>query len=141
MRLNLHNLIDMPKQNNALDTSKHELNDLMSILNASGYGCNELDSIEDEGEPRRPENQIMNSVDFAKMQFDSIGLQGKWLDFIGDPSKGFTAMVLGKPKMGKSHLCIDFSGYLARNHRKVLYVAKEEKFDATLQKKAERYQC
>jgi predicted ATP-dependent serine protease len=44
-------------------------------------------------------------------------------------------MVFGKPKMGKSYLCIDFAGYLARNHGKVLYVAKEEGLDMTLQKK------
>jgi predicted ATP-dependent serine protease len=43
--------------------------------------------------------------------------------------------VYGKPKMGKSYLCIDFAGYLARNHGKVLYVAKEEGLDMTLQKK------
>jgi hypothetical protein len=35
----------------------------------------------------------------------------------------------------KSYLCIDFAGYLARNHGKVLYVAKEEGLDFTLQKK------
>jgi len=34
-------------------------------------------------------------------------------------------------------LCIDFAGYLARNHGKVLYVAKEEGLDFTLQKKLE----
>ncbi len=37
--------------------------------------------------------------------------------------------------MGKSYLCVDFAGYLARNHGKVLYVAKEEGLDLTLQKK------
>jgi hypothetical protein len=133
--LNLHNLITKPKQHDALDISKHELNGLMGILNSCGCECNGLEGVEDENEPSRPANRIMNSVDFAKMQFDSIGFKGNWLDFIGDPSKGFTAMVFGKPKMGKSYLCIDFAGYLARNHGKVLYVAKEEKLDATLQKK------
>jgi predicted ATP-dependent serine protease len=44
-------------------------------------------------------------------------------------------MVFGKPKMGKSYLCIDFAAYLARNHGKVLYVAKEEGLDYTLQEK------
>jgi hypothetical protein len=78
---------------------------------------------------------VMPSTDFASMQFDSIGFTGKWLDFIGDPPVGFTAMVFGMPKMGKSYLCVDFAGYLARNHGTVLYVAKEEKLDATLQKK------
>jgi hypothetical protein len=135
MYLNLHNLITKPKQHDALDISKYELNGLMGILNSCGCGCNGLDGVEDDDEQSRPANQIMNSVDFAKLQFDSIGFKGKWLDFIGDPSQGFTAMVFGKPKMGKSYLCIDFAGYLSRNHGKVLYVAKEEKLDATLQKK------
>lgn len=78
---------------------------------------------------------VMASTDFAKLQFDTLGFTGKWLDFIGDPAPGFTAMVFGMPKMGKSYLCVDFAGYLARHHGKVLYVAKEEKLDATLQKK------
>ncbi len=82
-----------------------------------------------------PSNKLMCSTDFAKMQFDTIGFTGKWLNFIGDPSHGFTTMVYGKPKFGKSYLCVDFAGYLARNHGKVLYAAKEEKLDATLQKK------
>lgn len=78
---------------------------------------------------------VMASTDFTKLQFDTLGFTGKWLDFIGDPAPGFTAMVFGMPKMGKSYLCVDFAGYLARHHGKVLYVAKEEKLDATLQKK------
>jgi hypothetical protein len=78
---------------------------------------------------------IMPSKEFTNLHFNTIGFKGKWLDFIGDPAPGFTAMVFGMPKMGKSYLCIDFAGYLARNHGKVLYVAKEEKLDATLQKK------
>jgi hypothetical protein len=82
-----------------------------------------------------PETKIMSSVDFAKEKFSTIGFKDKWLELIGDPAPGFTIMVFGKPKMGKSYLCIDLAGYLARNHGKVLYVAKEEKLDATLQKK------
>lgn len=78
---------------------------------------------------------VMPSMDFTTLQFNALGFKGKWLDFIGDPAPGFTAMVFGMPKMGKSYLCVDFAGYLARNHGKVLYVAKEEKLDATLQKK------
>jgi predicted ATP-dependent serine protease len=44
-------------------------------------------------------------------------------------------MMLGQPKIGKSYHCIDFAGYLARNHGRVLYVAKEEGLDMSLQKK------
>lgn len=101
------------------------LNGLEGIL---GCACSSLNGIE-------VKPSIMNSMDFANMQFETIGLKGKWLNLIGDPSGNFTAMVFGKPKMGKSYLCIDFAGYLARNHGKVLYVAREEGLDYTLQMK------
>jgi DNA adenine methylase len=78
---------------------------------------------------------VMPSTDFANLQFNTIGFKDRWLAFIGDPAPGFTAMVFGMPKMGKSYLCVDFAGYLARNHGRVLYVAKEEKLDKTLQDK------
>lgn len=87
-----------------------------------------------DGVPLTPDT-VMNSMDFAKVQFKTLGFFGKWLQFIGDPSSNFTVMVFGKPKMGKSFLCVDFAGYLARNHGKVLYVAKEEGLDYTLQEK------
>ncbi len=92
---------------------------------------NELNGIEEV----KPKQNLMNSIDFANLHFNSIGFTGKWLNLIGDPSPGFTAMVFGRPKMGKSYLCVDFAGYLARNHGTVLYVANEEKLDATLQMK------
>ncbi len=78
---------------------------------------------------------IMPSTEFASLRFNTIGFQDPWRNFIGDPAPGFTAMVFGMPKMGKSYLCLDFAGYLARTHGKVLYVAKEEKLDMTLQNK------
>ena len=108
-----------------LEIEKATLNGLNGIL---GCACHSLN-----GPEEKP--ILMNSLDFANMQFTTIGLKGKWRDLIGDPSPNFTAMVFGKPKMGKSYLCIDFAGYLARHHGKVLYVAKEEGLDSTLQKK------
>jgi hypothetical protein len=109
----------------ALEIEKATLNGLEGIL---GCACA-------HSSDTRPLPSIMSSVDFANLEFDTIGLRGKWLELIGDPSSNFTAMVFGKPKMGKSYLCIDFAGYLARNHGRVLYVAKEEGLDMTLQKK------
>jgi hypothetical protein len=109
----------------ALEIEQATLNGLEGIL---GCACSNLDGI--GGKPA-----IMNSVDFARMEFNTLGFSGKWLELIGDPSSNFTAMVYGRPKMGKSYLCIDFAGYLARSHGKVLYVAKEEGLDMTLQKK------
>jgi hypothetical protein len=121
---NLETFLDDPSKK-VLAIEKNELNGLEGIL---GCACTQLNGIEEKP-------AIMNSMDFANMQFDTIGLKGKWFDLIGDPSSNFTAMVFGKPKMGKSYLCIDFAGYLARNHGKVLYVAKEEGLDLTLQQK------
>ena len=108
-----------------LEIEQATLNGLEGIL---GCACQSLNGI--DGKPA-----IMNSMDFATMEFDTLGFTGKWLELIGDPSTNFTAMVFGKPKMGKSYLCVDFAGYLARNHGKVLYVAKEEGLDYTLQQK------
>jgi len=82
-----------------------------------------------------PSSSIINSMDFCEMKFDKLGFMGKWKEFIGDPSPGFSAMIFGKPKFGKSILAIDFAGYLARHHGNVLYVAKEEGLDTTLQEK------
>jgi predicted ATP-dependent serine protease len=72
------------------------------------------------------------------MQFETIGLQGKYRELIGDPSVGFSAMVYGLPKSGKSTLCIDFARHLSEHHGKVLYVAIEEGFGYTLKEKFER---
>lgn len=113
------------KSEKVLEIEKTTLNGLEGIL---GCACQNL-----YGFDIKPE--IMNSMDFANMDFETLGFTGKWLKLIGDPSTNFTAMVFGKPKMGKSYLCIDFAGYLARNHGKVLYVAKEEGLDYTLQQK------
>jgi hypothetical protein len=108
-----------------LEIEQATLNGLEGILGCPCQNLNGFDS--------KP--AIMNSMDFANMEFNTLGFTGKWLELIGDPSSNFTAMVFGKPKMGKSYFCIDFAGYLARNHGKVLYVAKEEGLDYTLQQK------
>lgn len=118
----LMSYLDNPQQKH-IEVSEQELSGLQGICNRAVDGI----------ETYKP--KLMNSMDFANMQFKTIGLKGKWLNLIGDPSPNFSTMVFGKPKMGKSYLCIDFAGYLARNHGKVLYVAKEEGLDFTLQKK------
>jgi hypothetical protein len=113
------------KTSKVLEIEQATLNGLEGIL---GCLCQNLNGV-------NTKPAIMNSMDFANMEFDTLGFTGKWLELIGDPSSNFTAMVFGKPKMGKSYLCIDFAGYLARSHGKVLYVAKEEGLDYTLQQK------
>jgi hypothetical protein len=85
---------------------------------------------------RHPE--VIPSATLMGMQFETIGLQGKYRQLIGDPSVGFTAMVYGLPKSGKSTLCLDMAHYLAVHHGKVLYCAIEEGFGYTLQEKVGR---
>ncbi|MDE2026202.1 MAG: hypothetical protein KGJ07_06935 [Patescibacteria group bacterium] len=124
-----------------LAMDKETLDGLEGLLNDCGCGKHEnldgLEEMEEVEEPEAVEHGIapVNSMDFMNMKFNTIGLKGKWHDFMGDPAPGFTAMVFGRPKTGKSCLCVEFAGYLARNHGKVLYVAREEGLYATLQMK------
>jgi hypothetical protein len=100
-----------------------------------------LRGVENEEEPNPnevPEPAVISSSELAGMEFETIGLKGKYRELIGDPSVGFSAMVFGLPKSGKSTLCIDFAKYLSENHGKVLYVAIEEGFGYTLKEKFER---
>lgn len=128
-------------QNETLHIQEATLNGLQRALDGCGCGKTKRESGLQGIDRKRDNaynlhtNKIMSSMDFSKMEFDTLGFTGKWLKLIGDPSNNFTAMIFGKPKMGKSYLCVDFAGYLARNHGKVLYIAREEGLDKTLQDK------
>lgn len=113
-----------------LRIESRELNGLSGIV--LGCPCDE-DSL--DGFDTIPEQTIMNSMDIVKLNFKKLDFKGKWREFIGNPSKGFSAMIFAKPKMGKSYMSVDWAGYLANNHGTVLYVAKEEGIDETLQMK------
>ncbi len=134
------------KTGNSPNVSEAQLNGLEGVLKSCGchdtkqsrykesYGSS-LSGIEDDEPETLPKNAILNSKQVVNLKENKLNFTGKWLNFIGNPSKGFTAMIYGKPKFGKSYLAIDLAGYLARNHGKVLYVAREEGFDDTLQQK------
>ena len=79
---------------------------------------------------------IMSSRDLKDYRYDNYDFEGKWLDLVGKPAKKFHMMVYGRPKQGKSYFCFDLAQYLS-NFGKVLYIAAEEGFSATLQKKLE----
>ena len=79
---------------------------------------------------------IMSSRDLKDYRYDNYDFDGKWLDLVGKPAKKFHMMVYGRPKQGKSYFCFDIAQYLS-NFGKVLYIAAEEGFSATLQKKLE----
>ena len=117
-----------------LNINKAQLNGLMGILGDDLFGQKKsLNGNEDEESAL-----IVSSGELLKMDFQTIGLKGKYLELIGDPSIGFTAMVYGLPKSGKSTMCLDFANHLASNHGKVLYCAVEEGFGYTLKEKIER---
>lgn len=131
IKKNLENFLS-EKSIKVLQIEKNTLHGLQGLL--SGCSCQSMNGF-DGDEDTHSQPIVMNSMDFANMQFDTLGFKGKWLQLIGDPSTNFSLMVYGKPKMDKSYLCVDFAGYLARNHGKVLYVAREEGLDKTLQDK------
>ena len=79
---------------------------------------------------------IMSSRDLKDYRYDNYDFDGKWLDLVGKPARKFHMMVYGRPKQGKSYFCFDLAQYLS-NFGKVLYIAAEEGFTATLQKKLE----
>jgi len=82
---------------------------------------------------------IMSAADLANHTYDAFEFTGKWLRFMGKPAVGFHAMVFGIPKSGKSILCTQFACYLANKFGTVLYVAAEEGFSMTLQKKVKEF--
>ena len=80
-------------------------------------------------------NGIMSSTDLMNYQYNRYPFTGKWGNFVGQPSTNFHAMVYGRPKQGKSILSVQWAKYLSEHFGKVLYVASEEGFSVTLQKK------
>jgi deoxyadenosine/deoxycytidine kinase len=116
-----------------LNINKAQLNGLMGILGENLFSQKKsLNGFDDEN------GMIVSSGELLAMDFQTIGLQGRYKELIGDPSVGFTAMVYGLPKSGKSTMCLDFANYLAAHHGKVLYCAIEEGFGYTLKEKIER---
>ena len=115
-----------------LTINKTQLNGLMGILGEDLFQKKSLNGYDDDN------GMIVSSGELLAMDFQTIGLKGKYKELIGDPSVGFTAMVYGLPKSGKSTMCLDFANYLANHHGKVLFCAVEEGFGYTLKEKIER---
>jgi hypothetical protein len=115
-----------------LTINKTQLNGLMGILGEDLFQKKSLNGYDDDN------GMIVSSGELLAMDFQTIGLKGKYKELIGDPSVGFTAMVYGLPKSGKSTICLDFANYLAAHHGKVLFCAVEEGFGYTLKEKIER---
>jgi hypothetical protein len=102
---------------------------------------NELKSVAESGVLSEGEIAgIMNSKELENYTYDCYDFSGsKWGELMGNPGKKFHLMVFGRPKQGKSIFCVQFANYLSREHGKVLYIASEEGFSATLQKKIKEF--
>ena len=134
----------------ALKIEKAELNGfLSSIYHTKGKKldrCHDKTYSDSHSQPGRCSQHkgslnglgVMSSEDIANAHFETIKLQGKWKELIGDPAAGFRMLIYGNPKGGKSTLAIEFAKYLSEHHGKVLYEAIEEGFGATLQEKINR---
>ncbi len=122
-------------KNDTLHINRTELNGLLGIVGDDLFGQKKSLNGTDDNED---ETIVVPSAELLGMEFETIGLQGKYRELIGDPSVGFTAMVYGLPKSGKSTLCLDFAKHLAEHHGKVLFCAVEEGFGYTLKEKIER---
>ncbi len=81
---------------------------------------------------------IMNASDLLEYKYDCYTFTGKYGEFFGNPSKNFHLMVFGRPKNGKSIFTVQFAKYLS-TIGKVLYIASEEGFSATLQQKIREF--
>jgi hypothetical protein len=99
----------------------------------------QLDRLENLENVKRAEGTgIMSSSDMTHYEYEDLPFTGKWSQFIGRPSKNFHALIFGRPKMGKSYFAISFAKYLS-NFGRVMYIASEEGFSATLKKKIDDF--
>ena len=78
---------------------------------------------------------IINSFELQGKTFEKLKITGKWRSFIGYPQPNFYMTIFGKAGQGKSNFSFQLAEYLANNHGKVLYVAREEGISSTTQEK------
>ena len=114
-----------------------QMRGLGAILDNCGSDeVNGLDGL--EGEPATSNSAVMTSGELMKISYSTIGLKGKWKRFLGDPAKGFTMMIFGKPGQGKSTFALDMARDMAVSGDKALYISSEEHGSYTLQDKLSR---
>lgn len=109
-----------------LEDKRQIVEDIFTPRSSAG-GASGIGDVSSEG--------IMSAGQLLRYRYDQLPFTGRWRDFVGQPSVNFHAMVYGRPKQGKSILSVQWAKYLSENFGKVLYVASEEGFSVTLQKK------
>ncbi len=80
----------------------------------------------------------MSANDLMNMKFPTLQFNEKYRSLVGNPSMGFSMIVYGLPKQGKSTFCFEFANYLADTHGKTVYFLAEEGFGQTVKEKLSR---
>jgi hypothetical protein len=112
----------------------------MSISQKIEHLQNELDRLQaGERSAEATISGIMSSYDLAQYSYENYPFDGSFQELMGQPSVPFSAMVFGKPKNGKSIFCTQMAKYVSENFGPTLYVAAEEGFSYTLQKKLNEF--
>jgi len=119
---------------------KYTQTDKQVMVNKINYLRQQLQELQDEENFEEIAGDgIMSAQSLKSYKYRSYKFTGKWKKLIGDPAKNFHMMVYGLPKAGKSIFCTQFANYLASTFGEVLYVAAEEGFSVTIQKKIRDY--
>lgn len=76
--------------------------------------------------------RALGVTEFLAKRFDEFEFDQHWLQALGKPEKNFKAIIIGKPKNGKTEFCIMFAKYLTKFGR-VLYNSFEQGHSKSLQ--------
>lgn len=77
--------------------------------------------------------------ELQNQRFETISLSPVFTNLFGEPAKGFAMAIHGGPGQGKSTFTVNLAKDLANNSNRVLFVAAEEGFSKTLQRKFAGY--
>lgn len=104
------------------------------LINVSDNNTNILQTFNSNSQ-NNSNDKIISSRELVKLNYKALNFQGKWNEFIGQPSITFHCAIHGKAGEGKSTFAIQFANYLADNFGKVVYISGEEGFSKTIKDK------
>jgi DNA replication protein DnaC len=87
-----------------------------------------------------PSLEVISLAELQRRQFQSIAIGDKYHTLIGEPERNFSMAVHGLPGNGKSTFVADLANDLAVHGSTVLYIAAEEGFSKSMQKKLGNFQ-
>jgi hypothetical protein len=102
------------------------LGDGIIVAIAAGIAAGASNALVRQQLNKKGVNGVVSSESVKDTKVQTIGITGKWKTLFGDPSHGFTVLIYGEPKGGKSTMSLNFAKHLAENHGNSLYVTAEE---------------